>query len=237
MKLDIGGTLKKKREELNLTLEDIASKTLIRPYYLEQIENNEFKRYNGFINAYIRKYAETLGMDPEPLLNAYKSLFEEEEKKEVNPRKKTNYKIIVSLIVILCIVLIPIFFLMHRNANTVHEQPEISTPSENKSVTPPQQKNEQPPKENVQKPPSQKENKITGIHVTVSADALCWLGVTIDGKYSQLFLRKGESRTFDGNKYIKIRFGNATHAYVTVNGKKLGVVSKDKKVVEKVYKP
>ncbi len=240
MKPNIGDYLKSEREKQHLTLEDIANKTLVRKYYLEQIENNKFERYDGFVNAYIRKYAEALGLDPEPLVLQYKSLFREEENASSANKKKSNVTIFVVIGAVIVAITIGIF-VKYSLSNHLESNPgtQITTPVENKPSVPPsnQQKpanNQNPPSsENKPKPP---EKTYSSVDVVVSADKLCWVGVTIDGKYTQLFIRPGEKKEFKGKRYVKIRYGNATHAFVTVNGKNFGVVSKSKKVVEVVYK-
>ncbi len=236
LKLDIGNILKKEREKQNLTLNDIANKTLVRQYYLEQIENNEFKQYDGFINAYIRKYSEALNLDSRPLINAYKALFEEENKPQIPQR--SNKRLVYIVILATLIVLISVFAFSKFNKKTALPN---DTPSSEQTTSPAEQK--PPETENTSTNPSKNKNsaepsekKPAGVTVTVSADKLCWIGITIDGKYSQLFIHNGEKKTFKGKKYVKIKFGNATHAYVIVNGKNLGVVSKGKEVMEVTYK-
>ena len=240
MKLDIGSSLKEEREKQNLTLEEVAKKTLIREYYLEQIENNEFKQYDGFINAYIRKYAEALGMDPEPLVTTYKALFREKEenkKSEDNSHTKRFYTIFVAL---LLVCFFAVFALIHTskrsNPQNTNNSSEITVPSTEETQKPSENVTQPKPEEGKKTTPSV-ENKMEGINVTVSADELCWVGVTIDGQYSQFFIRKGESKTFKGKQYVKIKFGNATHAFVSVNEKSPVIVSKNKKVLEVTYKP
>lgn len=236
----IGDVLKKEREKQGLSISDVAKKTLIREFYLEQIEDNDFPRYDGYIAAYIRKYAEALGLNPEPLVSAYKELFPEEVHPELasEERVKERFPFVISVIVVVIILLLTVFF------TYVHLKKRPAPPADNNKTEIPVQKN---PSEN--KPPvsnqtpsekkssaEQEQKKQEGVKVTVTVDAKCWLGVTIDGKYTQVMLYKGQSKTFTGKKYIKILYGNAMHAYVTVNGKDKGVVSKNKRVVEVEYK-
>ncbi len=237
--VNIGEILKKEREKRGLSLSDIAKETLIREFYLEQIENNEFPRYDGYIAAYIRKYAEALGIDPEPLVSAYKDLFPEEVHPEILNKEETKSKFpfLISVFVVVIILFITaIFAFSHmRNVKPSVNNQNVETPSQsNSSEKTPLSEKKNPPETKNENISSEK--KPEGIKVTVTVDSKCWLGVTIDGKYTQLMLYKGQSKTFVGKKYIKILYGNAMHAYVTVNGKDEGVVSKDKRVVEVEYK-
>ena len=224
----IGDVLKKERKKQGFSISDVAKKTLIREFYLEQIEDNDFPRYDGYIAAYIRKYAEALGLDPEPLVSAYKELFPEEVHPELasEERVKERFPFVISVIVVAIILLLTVFF------TYVHLKKRPTPPADNNKTETPVQKNPSEKKSSAE----QEQKKQEGVKVTVTVDAKCWLGVTIDGKYTQVMLYKGQSKTFTGKKYIKILYGNAMHAYVTVNGKDKGIVSKNKRVVEVEYK-
>jgi cytoskeletal protein RodZ len=224
--IDIGKILKEEREKQNLTIEEISKKTLIRPYYIEEIESNRFPYYDGFIASYIRKYANLLGIEEDPLLVAYRELFKEEPLK---PGRKNRIPVLIFISV--CVILVVFFTIKKITSNYLtSKQPaqeeEIEQPTEQ---TPPEQTPEQPP---VKEP-----EKISGVHLVLKADARCWLGINVDGKYSQFFLEPGETRELQGKDYIKIRYGNARHVYVTKNGVNLGIASSTETVIDVEYKP
>jgi transcriptional regulator with XRE-family HTH domain len=224
--IDIGKTLKEEREKQKLTIEEIADKTLIRPYYLEEIENNNFHYYDGFIAAYIRKYANLLGIEAEPLLASYRELFKE---KPLEPKRK-NVTLIIILISI-CALLI-LFFVLKR---FVYAPQPTQQPSQSEVNNSPQ---ENPGEETTPlQPPIVEPQKPSGIDLVLKADQRSWLGVDIDGVYSQFFLGQGETKELKGKDYIKIRYGNAKHVFVTKNGTNLGVVSATDAVVDVEYKP
>lgn len=50
--------------------------------------------------------------------------------------------------------------------------------------------------------------------------ANCWIGVTVDGKYSDTTLAKGGTATFTAQESVKIKFGSAGAVEVTVDGVK-----------------
>ena len=68
-----GETLRSEREARNVPIERIASETGIHPDYLEALEKDEFQDLPGrsFGKLYIRAYARMLGLDPQPLIEAY----------------------------------------------------------------------------------------------------------------------------------------------------------------------
>ncbi|MEA3313788.1 MAG: DUF4115 domain-containing protein [Caldisericota bacterium] len=237
--VDIGKVLREAREKKDLSIREVSEQTLIREYYLEKIENNEFDKYDGFIHAYIRKYATFLWLNPVPLSTAYKELFsdEEEPKEQFVPiLSRRNYKgIIIVALVIVSVVIVALFFSMKKVPLQEPDNSSVVAPAEEikpDEITPiiPDEITPIIPDETV-------EEVARGINIIVHADAKCWVGVTIDGEYMQLFINGGESREFKGEESIKILFGNARHVYVTKNGQNIGQVSENKDVVEVIYRP
>ncbi len=69
----IGEKLRKAREAKGLSISDIENTTKIQSRYLEAIENNEFDKLPGdfYVRAFIRQYAQIVGLDGKELLNEY----------------------------------------------------------------------------------------------------------------------------------------------------------------------
>lgn len=69
-KESIGGTLKKRREELGYSLKDVAERTRIRKSYIESLEENRFSSLPGeaYVTGFIKVYAGYLDLDSTPLL-------------------------------------------------------------------------------------------------------------------------------------------------------------------------
>lgn len=67
----VGQTLREAREARGLTLHDMQEKTKIQPRYLKAIEDDRFNVLPGhfYTRAFVRTYAEHLGVDPQPLLS------------------------------------------------------------------------------------------------------------------------------------------------------------------------
>lgn len=226
--MNIGKVLREERERLGLSLDDIAERTLIRHYYLEEIEEDKFPAYDGYTAAYIRKYAETVGLDPQPLIDEYRGLFKGNET-ALKPRKNKSIHLYVAVIVIFA--LIGLFFFKAYNnkvkAPIINPSQTVetpSTPSNPSEITPSGPTPAQPTEE-------------TGVHLILKGTGLCWLGVTVDGKYSQTYIHAGETLEFKGKNSITIRYGFAPYVSVNKNGKDLGIVSTKIKVVEITYNP
>ncbi|GAJ25956.1 transcriptional regulator [Liquorilactobacillus sucicola DSM 21376 = JCM 15457] len=68
---EIGKNLKNARIEKGYTLDDLQQITKIQKRYLIAIEDEKFDALPGdfYVKAFVRQYAETVGMDPEELLD------------------------------------------------------------------------------------------------------------------------------------------------------------------------
>lgn len=70
---DIGDKLKSAREAKGLSIGDIEKATKIQSRYLTAIEKNEFDKLPGdfYVRAFIRQYAQVVGLDGKELLSDY----------------------------------------------------------------------------------------------------------------------------------------------------------------------
>jgi cytoskeleton protein RodZ len=74
----IGDTLREARMRQHLDIADVESKTKIRAKYLRALENEEFGMLPGptFVKTFLRTYAEALGLDPQVLVEEYRTTYE-----------------------------------------------------------------------------------------------------------------------------------------------------------------
>ncbi len=77
----IGKSLKNRRLELDLSLEEVAFQTRIRKEYVEAIEKDNFSKFDSHVYAkgFIKNYAKFLKLDEEALLSVYRRDFENME--------------------------------------------------------------------------------------------------------------------------------------------------------------
>ena len=68
-----GALIRRLRERMGLSLDDVASSTRIARRYLEAIEADEFSRLPAatFVRGYLRSLARLLEVDPERLSSGY----------------------------------------------------------------------------------------------------------------------------------------------------------------------
>ncbi|UJF35403.1 helix-turn-helix domain-containing protein [Paenibacillus hexagrammi] len=72
---DLGFILRKARMDSKISLDDLQEVTKIRKRYLEAIEEGNYKVLPGsfYVRAFIKSYAEAVGLDPNEVLQMYQS--------------------------------------------------------------------------------------------------------------------------------------------------------------------
>lgn len=72
---DLGQLLRKARQENKVSLDDLQETTKIRKRYLEAIEDGNYKILPGsfYVRAFIKSYAEAVGLDPAEVLKLYQN--------------------------------------------------------------------------------------------------------------------------------------------------------------------
>lgn len=70
--LSAGAVLAAAREDLNLSVSDVARHLKLSPAQVEALEDGAYERLPGrvFVRGFLRNYAKLLGIDPQPLLRS-----------------------------------------------------------------------------------------------------------------------------------------------------------------------
>jgi cytoskeletal protein RodZ len=78
---EVGETLKRKREELNLSLKEVENATSIRMSYLQAIEDGDGTRLISpvYAQGFVKQYAIYLGLDGEQLVQQHPEIFNKPE--------------------------------------------------------------------------------------------------------------------------------------------------------------
>ena len=84
-----GAILKEAREAAGLTIRVVADAIHLLPQQIEYIEADDYGQFNGdvFCKGYLKSYAVFLGLDPSPIIDAYKNQCPCIEKKLVSNSK------------------------------------------------------------------------------------------------------------------------------------------------------
>ena len=87
----LGERLKRERESRNITLQEMSESTRIALPNFKAIEDDDFAKLPGglYNTGCIRAYAQFIGLDPDPLLEAY-LLAQQRQKSEEENSKLSN---------------------------------------------------------------------------------------------------------------------------------------------------
>lgn len=107
MSINIGDLLRQKREEHNLTIEQLSEETKIQKRYLKALEEEKFGELPGevHVKGFMRNYCKAVGLNPDEIVAIYKAQKGETiaHKEVVEPEKASN-KIFIVVIIILLII-------------------------------------------------------------------------------------------------------------------------------------
>lgn len=81
MSANFGAALRKAREQRKLTLSDVAERTKVRASLFAALERNDISHWPGgiFRRAFVRAYAETVGLDPDATVKDFLEHFPDPE--------------------------------------------------------------------------------------------------------------------------------------------------------------
>jgi cytoskeletal protein RodZ len=204
-------------------LEDAALETRIPQRFLEALETNApLDAYPAPVygRAFLREYAQFLGIDPEPLVASFRGMEPPEEvplkvvRDAVPAPARWPAKVLLGLSVCVVAGLAVLGVLAGRasieglpSVGSIPTNPPAAAPSTpSVPATPPP----------TQPPP------VRGIHTVVHLTDRCWLQVVADGK--PVFTGtavSGESNSFHAHETLQMTLGNAGGAQLVVNGKGL----------------
>ena len=261
----IGSRLRAEREKKGLTLATIAEETSIRERYLEALEQGNYDALPSevYVKGFIRNYADYLGIDPGPMVQAYleevhgegaapaappvpetTSLVNEHapfssgsdfhERVEKSHRKQVILAVVATL-VIAFVGSIYYFF---------GDDPTAKPPAT--PTRPTQQTAQKPGQPTTQTSPTQTTGGMMDgstasaaagpVDLTAKFTARCWVQVVADGKviYEDTAEPK-ESKRWSGKESVVVTAGNAGAVEVVYNGQNVGKLGREGEVVEKRF--
>lgn len=233
--------LKKRRLELGKTLEEIAEKTKIKKYYLQLIEEGKFDDLpvEVYTRAYIKSYAESIGIDPSIILKDYEEFLKTKKqniqksgiKHESEVLKKSSDKKIFSLkklpawsktagIIVVAILITVLIIQFEKKEYKMPPSPSVTQKVMSES-------------EKVQLKTEEKQ-EISPNKQTLKIEAIdkVWMRITIDDKEKKEFLlNPGQKIELQADKSFKLHIGNAGGVKVLFNDKYIGKVGEIGQVV------
>ncbi|GBR73831.1 transcriptional regulator XRE family [Candidatus Termititenax aidoneus] len=261
-KLTLGQRLKQAREAKQLDLADAASHIKIKKAFLEQLEQDEFKKLPNLITAkgFAKVYAAFLGLPVEEIAAEFNALFPSAaghkraatevkvglavDKRTLFPngmktmnapgfnnfhstRNKKNNKWLWRLFLGAALIAgaLGIFIYSINSSlgsitnNNLRQQNDL-------------------PRLNSKDTPESKQQNYNPNKVYIDATALnrTYISVIIDGRtIFQGNLERGDSKTWEGDQYIKIRATIPRNLRLYVNGKDYGLLDEQSTMQEKTF--
>ncbi|MDR1323126.1 MAG: DUF4115 domain-containing protein [Candidatus Margulisbacteria bacterium] len=261
-KLTLGQRLKRAREAKQLDLADAASHIKIKKTFLEHLEQDEFKKLPNLITAkgFAKVYAAFLGLPSEEIIAEFNALFPGETghkrasaevkvglavdkrtffpngMKQMNApgfnnfhstRNKKNNKWLWRLIlgVVLIAGALGIFIYSINSSLGSITNSNLRQQNDLQRL-------------NSKDTPESKQQNYNPNKVYIDATALnrTYISVIIDGRtIFQGNLERGDSKTWEGDQYIKIRATIPRNLRLYVNGKDYGVLDEQATMQEKTF--
>lgn len=138
--ITVGGCLQRKREELNLSLEELSRKLGIKREYLESLEKGDYTQLppSVYVRGFIKSYANCLGIDAPQLVKIYNRettfVLNEDERENRRRSEKANHRgwkeyftvtpRILTCVCSVCIVSVLGYYFMHQ-INSFNSKPYL----------------------------------------------------------------------------------------------------------------
>jgi cytoskeletal protein RodZ len=235
----VGETLRRERVSRNLTVDEISRSTRISSRFLRAIEKEDFATLPGLIFArnFVRQYASSLGIDPEPLV-AKLPRFDLESapmpQPPNRPRKplwdpRWNATMATATWTLLALGAAGAAYLHFNlksfshsaqtpgNIQTQKMQPQTATPKPAETAVAVSAVPAPAPA-----PPAVDTSALSGraVQVVLAAKEESWVQAIADGKSVFIgMLKPGETRAIGADERVKVRTGNAGGIEISLNGK------------------
>ncbi len=230
MSIGIGEALRGAREQQGRTVEEASQATRVRADYLHALENEQFDVLGGDVYAkgFLRTYGRWLGLDPEPLVELYRTEVQREgydphalveHPVATAPRKLAPTWLIwpaIAAALLVVTLLVGGLFGSRTPEPAVEPQPRAAAPpatAEPQEVIVP----EEP------EPPPAPSPSPTGVNVVLLLEEASWMRVRIDGRsVFEGTVPAGETKEFQAPERVELRLGNAGGVRLILNGRDLG---------------
>jgi len=251
----IGENLKNQRRNRQLTIGQVEEETKIRAKYLQALEEEEFGIIPGkvYVKGFLRTYATFLGLEASPLIEEYDKLTNDNviKTEEPNKTKRTTHeksnsgpnfswnpkynKYVAVIAAIIILAFVNKFYPWAAPDNTAKKDTgplpqNIESREENK------EENKEPITEQ-ETPVKEEPQKIEGANLNLEvSEGESWMKIAVDGQTTfEGTLKSGETKSFQGEEKVSVRFGNAGVVQITFNGESIGTIGEKGKVVSKEF--
>jgi len=223
---EIGNTLREARVRRTITLQQVEEDTKIRVKYIQAMENEDFDVMPGatFVKGFLRTYAEYLSLDPEVILDEYRSRgVKTTEIQEPfggvsmlgAPRSHRGRNTVV-FVAIICLLVLGVIWILGRGSDT----PPATKPDALGITSP----SPSPSASKSAKPQTTPVPVVKGELRVSAPDGESWIEVRKDTSTGTVLfsgtVKKDTTRVFVGD-VLWLRLGNPSVVRLRVEGRKI----------------
>lgn len=233
----IGEALREAREQQGRTIEDAARATRVRSDYIRALEEESFHAFGGDVYAkgFLKSYARYLSLDPEPLLEVYRRELAQDDWQATAfatttatapPPSRGAPPMWIAWMLVGVLVLAGLFVVgsvFGGRTPAPVAQPPVGPVEDTETSDGTNDDASDTPSEPEGSPSASPTPEVDGVELLVVFEEDCWINVEVDGQQiEQGTIPSGETRSYDGEDTVTIRFGNSGGVRVELNGEDLG---------------
>lgn len=225
MSIGIGDVLRDAREEQGRSIEEAARDTRVRGDYLRALEDEEFGVFGGDVYAkgFLSSYARYLRVDPQPLLESYRRNVQRDDVSASSiaatpvakqpsgpPPTWIAWAVVVVVVMVGVAALAQVFGGRTPEPAAVQRHEPTASPTEAPATEAPT-------------PEPTPEPTFEGVNVLATYEERSWTRVIVDGQHVfEGIIERGETREWQGDQEVEIRWGDPGAVRVEFNGESLG---------------
>ncbi|NEQ30699.1 MAG: helix-turn-helix domain-containing protein [Leptolyngbya sp. SIO4C5] len=225
---EIGSFLKQSREQQSLSLEELASRTLIRRSLLAAIESADLEQLPEpiYIRGLIKLYATKLGLDGEmvasqfvlhPHLRKAGLSWQTSAAAQLRP-----FHLYAVYVLIMIAAVSGLSYVLQRNTPEAATLPALDPLNQLEEAQQSPAGNASQPEgaASAESPTTTEALPAEGIQVKVVLISQSWMRVVVDGETQfEGIMKEGESQQWQADEQLTVRAGNAGGVLVAHNGK------------------
>lgn len=141
-----GWRLREARERQSLDIDEVAERLHLQPAQVRALEEDDYGHFSApiFVSGYLRNYARMLGLDPEPLVDAYERQGVEEPpilseltaKMPATRRRSMSTETWAGLMVVAALAVLALLWSLTRPVGEAPVEPERSAPADSAAPSP-----------------------------------------------------------------------------------------------------
>ena len=227
---EITTKLKQLREQKGIDIEQIAAKILVRPVFLNALEEGRFEDLPEpvYIQGFIRRYGDAIGIDGTAISQEFGAIAcpppIPRDNNDANNKSNIYIPLAVPYVLLIIGASLGLFYVLGPKPaeQTVSQSQYGANASEQKTEAKPKASTAEATSKPKPKPkPTPKPKPIEGVKISLDVTDESWVRViNYDKKVFEGTLQKGDKRSFDAKEKLVIRSGNAGAVLVSVNQNK-----------------